>query len=291
MAIREQGYRHWEGEYTSHTWRWWTITKASLRSTVYTKGRLMLLLMLAAFAWIMPFFFGVFYFFGALGERVRPPDEFLRENLYEMLRNWQWIWGAVFSAVVGSRLVSNDLRSEALYIYLAKPLRRIDYIIGKFLTCFVWTLSVTLAPALWVYLAGLGSANKALPMKEPAEILGELLAVYLVFALVCSACAVTLSSLTKRWAIALIAWVGAYMLLFPIAEITANVTRKPDWFYISPRHDVIIFAEHMFEQEVNRFEFSLAFPNWGPALGILTGLFAAATIVFVLRILRLEVAE
>src|ERR1043165_2399220 len=119
MAIREQGYRHWEGTYTGHAFRWWTILRASLRATVYTKGRLFLLLALVGVSWIFGFFLGMFYFFGGPGpdpsasdlQGRLDPDNFLRGNLYEMLLSWQWMWGVIFSAVVGSRLVSNDLRS------------------------------------------------------------------------------------------------------------------------------------------------------------------------------------
>lgn len=290
MAIREQGYRHWEGTYTGHAWRWWTITKASLRSTVYTKGRLLMLIILAAVAWIFPFFFGVFYFFGEVTSRIRPPDQFLRDNLYQMLLNWQWMWGVIFSAVVGSRLISNDLRSEALYIYLAKPLRRTDYMMGKFLACFLWILPVTVLPAIWVFFAAAGSANKLLKLTEPWEIFGELLLVYLLFALVCAACAVTLSSLTKRWTLALIAWIGAVFLLTPIAEITAAVTRDGKWYYVSPRHDILIFAEHVWEQEVGP-AFGFTPPDWAAALWTLIGLLVVALGVFALRITRLEVAE
>jgi ABC-type transport system involved in multi-copper enzyme maturation permease subunit len=289
VAIREQGYRHWEGTYTGHALRWWTITKATLRSSVYTKGRLLLLVILAAVAWILPFFFGVFYFFGTIDPSRMDADAFLRDNLYQMLANWQWMWGVIFSAVVGSRLIANDLRSEALYIYLAKPLRRVDYLIGKFLACVLWMLPVTLAPALWVFLCASGSTNDQLKLKHASEIFGETVLVYLVFALVCAACAVTFSSLTKRWTFALIAWIGAVFLLLPIANITAEVTKDRRWLYLSIRDDVVIFAKHVWNPPPNQFQHAL--PDWVPALWILIGLFVVAAAVFVTRILRLEVAE
>lgn len=286
-GIREQGYRHWDGEYTGHAFRWWTITRAALRSSVYTKGRLFMVLLLIGAAWIFPFFFGVFYFFGEIPGRLRPPDEMLRENLNNMLGFWQWMWAVVFSATIGSRFVANDLRSEALYIYLSKPLRRVDYFVGKVLACFLWMFPVTLLPALWVFLAANGSSNKLLKLTEPGEIFFELLGVHLLLITMCSVCAVAISSFTKRWALALIGWISAAFVVQPIADITSSATRNPEWQYISPIHDIRIVSEHLFEQPFNpQFD-----PAWQGALWVVIGLIAVALGVFFARVWFLEVAE
>lgn len=284
MAIREQGYRHWEGTYTGHALRWWTITKAALRTSVYTRGRLLTLLLLIMLSWSLPFFFGLFYFFGFIEGRLGDPDATLRENLYQMLLNWQWMWGFLFSAVVGSRLVANDLRSDALYIYLAKPLKRIDYIVGKLLACLLWMLPVTIAPAIYVFLSANGSSNKLLHLDEPTEIFFEILIVYGLFMLVCATGAVTISSFTKRWWLALVGWAGAAFLLSPVAQITAAASRNDEWLYLSPRDNLMIFARDVWEQE------SVP-PDPGPAALILVGLVVAFFVVFLVRIARLEVKE
>jgi len=288
-GIREMGYRHWEGTYTGHSFRWWTIAKATLRSTVYTKGRLFMLLVLATGAWIFPFFFGIFYFFGAVtaGQGLRDPDDLLRANLHEMLIVWQWMWAVVFSAVIGSRLVSNDLRSEAFYIYLSKPITRLDYFIGKVLACVGWTTVVTLAPSLWVYFAARGAQNNFVKLSEAGEIFWELLAVQTLLLFVCASVAVCLSSLTKRWALALISWMGLAFIMLPIAEITSEATRVPEWAYISPIHNVWIVAGHMFEREQN----PVFTPAWEGSLWCLIGLIIVSLGVFLFRVWKLEAAE
>ena len=287
-GIREMGYRHWEGTYTNHTFRWWTITVATLRSTVYTKGRLFMLLFLITLAWIFPFFFGIFYFFGIVGSGLQtPPDRLLRMNLNELLVNWQWMWAVVFSAVVGSRLVSNDLRSEAFYIYLSKPLRRLDYFIGKVLACITWTSLVTLFPAMWVWMAANGASNEVVKLRDSGEIFWELMGVQVLLLLVCACTAVCISSLTKRWALALIGWIGGPFILLTIAEITAEATRDPEWLYVSPIHNIWIVAEHLFEQEVNP-QFT---PAWEGSLWMLITLIVVSLGVFLWRVWKLEAAE
>lgn len=287
-GIREGGYRHWEGTYTGHGFRWWTITLATLRSTVYTKGRLFMLLLLTALAWIFPFFFGVFYFFGVVTEGARgDPDTLLRNNLYQLLVSWQWMWAVVFSAVIGSRLVSNDLRSEAFYIYLAKPLRRLDYFLGKVLACVAWTTLVTLGPALWVFFAANGASNKLVKLSESSEIFWELLGVQVLLLFVCASVAVAMSSLTKRWALALIAWLGLAFIMLPIVEFTSRATRDPEWLYLSPIHNIWTVAQELFEQEVSP-EFT---PAWEGALWSLIGLIVLSLGVFLFRVWKLEAAE
>lgn len=291
MGIREQGYRHWEGEYTSHAWRWWTITRATLRATVYTKPRLLLLLLLIMIAWAVPFLIGLLYYFGELGggtgNQLLTPDRRLRRELFDLLKNWQWMWGVLFSAVIGSRLVANDLRSDALYIYLAKPLHRVDYIVGKVLACFLWLIPIVLLPALWVLLAANGSTNKEIVIREPWQIFGQTLLVYGVFMLLCASGSVLVSSLTRRWMIALVAWIAVFFLPIPLAAMTNDATRDPEWYYISPWHDLSIWAGKVYEQPVN----VLRTPDWVPAAFIVFGMIAVSLTVFSIRIARLEVSE
>lgn len=294
MGLREIGYRHWEGTYTGHALRWWTVARAALRSTVYSKGRLLLLLILIAIAWAMPFVLGLIWFFlppeatqflsqsddGTIDRRVR-------QDLNNLVTEWQWMWATLFSAVVGSRLVSNDLRSEALYIYLAKPLRRVDYIIGKMLACVIWLVPVTLAPALFVFAAANGATNKQVTIREPGEILLELLWVESAFLIMCAAGAVTMSSITKRWVLALVAWVGLMFISVPLALISAEASRDPEWLYLSPVTNLWVFAGHVFEQTPDP-NFT---PDWAPAAWIIHGIIALATAIFITRVLRIEVSE
>lgn len=290
MGIREQGYRHWEGTYSGHAWRWWTITRASLRATVYTKPRLFLLLILIMIAWAVPFLIGLLYYMGALGvgaNSLQTPDQRLRRELFDLLKNWQWMWGVVFSAVIGSRLVANDLRSDALYIYLAKPLHRTDYIIGKVLACFLWLIPIVLLPGLWVFLASIGSTSKDVVIKEPWQIFGQTLLVYGVFMLLCASGSILISSLTKRWMIALVSWIAFFFLPIPLASITNRATGDKEWLYLSPWHDVTLWAGRVFEQPTN----VLRNPDWAPAGLIVFGLITASLLIFTLRISRLEVSE
>ncbi len=57
--------------------------------------------------------------------------------------------------VVGPNLVSRDLRFNALPLYFSRPLRRIDYFLGKLGVIVFFLGAVTVVPAIVAYLLGL----------------------------------------------------------------------------------------------------------------------------------------
>ena len=45
MPIFDQGYQHWKGQLSDHTWRWLTITKQGVRAQLKNRGTWIMLLM------------------------------------------------------------------------------------------------------------------------------------------------------------------------------------------------------------------------------------------------------
>jgi ABC-type transport system involved in multi-copper enzyme maturation permease subunit len=58
----------------------------------------------------------------------------------------------VFTVYIGAGLIANDRRANALQIYLAKPLMRSEYIIGKLAVLFAALTVITLVPAFLLLL-------------------------------------------------------------------------------------------------------------------------------------------
>lgn len=288
MGIREAGYRHWEGTYTGHAFRWWTIGKQGLRSTIYSKGRLVMLLLFMFLVWAPFIFWSLFWF--VLGESevrailLRTPDTELRKQLYQLVAYWQTLVIPLYVGTVGAPLVSNDLRTNALYVYLAKPMRRIDYIAGKLTTILLWGLPVTLLPSLVVWASAISSSNEQLQLSHPGEILLELALVQFFILVVLGLVAVALSSLTKRWQVAFMGFLGLNFVLQIVQNVMAQGTRKPEWTYLSLSGNFINFAERVFERPVRP-------PGWETSLLLLVAVAAVALGVFLWRILKLEVAE
>jgi ABC-2 type transport system permease protein len=278
MAIRDQGYRHWEGEYTSHRLRWWTITKTGVRAVVSSKVRLTLLIILVFLAWIYPIGLVIFGYAPSGGQG------FSRGDFTDYFEFWQGLFVILMAAVVGSGLVANDLGSNALHIYLSKPLRRADYLIGKAGVIVAWLSTVTFGPALFLYMGGLMTTNDLTRPNDMGEILGEVLLFQALVTVVVAALILAFSALSRKWTFSLIAWVGFYLLSGLVAGIAAGVSNDANWLLLGLSPNLANVGQQLLEQPP-------VDPTWVPSFFILVGLTLVAAAVYVGRIVTLEVAE
>src|SRR5262249_40529539 len=103
----------------------------------------------------------------------------------------------IITIYVGSGLIANDRRANALQIYLSKPLMRSEYILGKLTILFIFLTLVTLVPAFLLLLLKVMFDGSFLFLKNnlfviPAITVGALLQVILA-----SFTMLALSSLSK----------------------------------------------------------------------------------------------
>ena len=59
-------------------------------------------------------------------------------------------WGGVAAAVVAAGQVPRDLRAGALLLYFTRPIRRFDYVLGRWLATTAWLALGLIAPVLLV---------------------------------------------------------------------------------------------------------------------------------------------
>ena len=62
--------------------------------------------------------------------------------------NQQGVFVFFITLYVGSGLIANDRRANALQIYLSKPLTRVDYVVGKLATLLIFLTAVTWLPGI-----------------------------------------------------------------------------------------------------------------------------------------------
>jgi ABC-type transport system involved in multi-copper enzyme maturation permease subunit len=73
---------------------------------------------------------------------------FFAEFLYQ-----QTFFVMIVTILTGAGLIANDRRSGALELYFSKPVSRVDYLLGKFVTVSFYCSLVTLFPALILFFA------------------------------------------------------------------------------------------------------------------------------------------
>ena len=74
---------------------------------------------------------------------------------YDFFFRIQTFFAMILVAIVGPDLISQDLRFNAMPLYLSRPLRRIDYFLGKLGVIAFFLGAVAILPAIAAYLLGL----------------------------------------------------------------------------------------------------------------------------------------
>lgn len=172
MGVQLLTYRPWRGEFREPLASVWPIARVGLRMifrywpfwVIYGLGLMVFLL----------FFFGQYLLawaetqtaetdvrVGGFG-RADPRDlvqvlrHFLKLNgSGETYRNFFWFQGyivMVVLALAGAMLVGNDIRHGSMPFYLAKPISRWHYVLGKCLAVGVFINMMTTLPAMVLFI-------------------------------------------------------------------------------------------------------------------------------------------
>jgi len=246
MPIHDQSYRHYGGGRGVPGRSWAVIASAGIKS--FMRKRAFMGLMLFALA---PFVVRAVQFWIASqysqASVLAPGPETFRQFLEQ-----QDFFVFVITIWIGSGLIANDRRANALQIYLSKPLMRTEYIAGKLAILFVFLSLVTLAPALLLLLLKVAFDGNFSFLKNnvfliPAIVVGSLLQVMLA-----SFTMLALSSLSKSARFVGIMYVGItffttamFGALYAITgssrvswiSVGANITQVVDVvFRLKPRY-------------------------------------------------------
>jgi ABC-2 type transport system permease protein len=147
MAVYERIWRRYEGRLTPLGRRWTVITRYALAdafsSRIFTAFYVLCLL---------PTLAGLFVVYlshnAGLLEQIGLTREFvggLTELFFQLLFTWQAIPAFFVAVIVAPSLVSADLANNALPLYLARPITRRDYVVGK-----IAVLALLLSPITWI---------------------------------------------------------------------------------------------------------------------------------------------
>jgi ABC-2 type transport system permease protein len=238
MPIFDQGYQHWSGTLSGHAWRWLAITRHGLR--VALAGRYVRRVLFLA--WLPALALATALCLWGLLERQSETIELFRPILASFLDRemmtdpYAWridFWTLAYSyfmvvelwfsmilvVMIGPNLISQDLRYNALPLYFSRPLRRIDYFLGK-LGVIVGLLSmVIIVPAIIAYLLGLLFSIDISILRDTFGLLLSVIAYGLVIAISAGLLILALSSLSRNSRYIALMWLGIWL----IGNVTAGV--------------------------------------------------------------------
>jgi ABC-2 type transport system permease protein len=282
MPIYDQGYRRYEARGPLRTLRFWPITREALRLVLSRRAFLGLLVV----GWA-PFLIRVVQIYVVTrfpeASRALPIDG----RLFGEYLNLQVFLALFLTIFGGAGLIANDLRTGAILVYLSRPLTRRDYVLGKLSVLLALNASVTLVPALLLYLIGLALAPEqyvswSLWWIAPAIVLHATLICVSV-----SLLSLAVSSLTKSARIAGLGFFGLFVGLEMARGVLRNIFEVRGATLLSIQADLRGIGSALFGVTPSRMDMV----DWPAAVLVLLVVAVACLLLLRARVRAVEIVR
>lgn len=241
QRVHQLGFRGWSGRLEPDWTRWIVIAAVGVRRSWQNQWLKRMLF----FAWLpaVVFAFGFFMWEqAALYPEWRPMltpamralpktpvfnqiKKAVREGDFSNSRHtvWAWLLNSFFRypqavvmvlvvGVIAPPLISQDIRSRAFLLYFSRPLTRVEYLLGKMASLWVYLSIISALPALCLYLIGVVLSPSLSVVASTWDVPLRILGASVVLMLPTSALALCLSSLTQETRYAGFAWFAVWIL-------------------------------------------------------------------------------
>jgi ABC-2 type transport system permease protein len=249
--IHDLGYKRYLGTRRPQSTRWRVIVRNQIASAWKTWWRFKMPLGWAVLAmvvgggflyiarFVLDFTHGMpGRWHGILGDPL--------DGIPPLVAPWLCRAGFLFSLTVASGTIAADKQVGAFTFYFARPVRPIDYVLGKAGGIFVMQLILIAAPLFALTAFRVGLSRDTTEMLDSLPLLGAALGTGLAGALVYTAVPVGLSSLVRRRGHAIALW-GAYYILFASMMVGIGIAAKtPELGMFDPLTVVESIDQHLF---------------------------------------------
>jgi ABC-2 type transport system permease protein len=277
MPIHDQGYRRYGGHRAPHGRTWWVIARAGLMERL--RERKFLALLLAAW---LPFIVRAVQMYLAANvpqaAMLAPTAATFREFIDQ-----QSIFVFFITIYVGSGLIANDRRANALQIYLSKPLTRIEYVAGKLTTLVMLLAVVTWVPGMLLLLLQMLFAGNFTFLRANLFLFPAITLFSAILILLSAFAMLALSSLSKSHRFVAMMYAGLIFFTAAMYQALRGMTGSRTWALISPEDVLDVVAAAIF-----RSAGTPSVPLWA-ALAVIAALIAASIWTLERRVRGVEV--
>jgi ABC-2 type transport system permease protein len=246
MPILDQGYQHWNGRLAGHAWRWLTITRQGARAQLKNRwvwGVILAATLPAFILCLFLMFWGLFeqksslltpllFLFQGLPEQLRAGPRGFRTEFWTIafseFLDVELFFSMVLVLLVGPELISQDLRFNAMPLYLSRPVRRIDYFAGKLGVIGVYLGAVTIVPIVLAFALGYGFSLDPLVVRDTWRVLAGALAFGAIVVFSAGTLMLAISSLSRNSRHVGAIWVGLWVVS-GVASTVLEQTIHRDW--------------------------------------------------------------
>ena len=240
MPIHDQGYRRYGGRREAHGRTWWVIARAGVLERLRERKFLGLLLV----AW-GPFLVRAVQLYVAANYSqasfLAPSAGTFREFLTQ-----QSLFVFFITLYVGSGLIANDRRANALQIYLSKPLTRVEYVVGKLTTLLLFLTAVTWLPAILLLLLQIMFAGNLTFLTSNLFLFPAITVFSAVLVLTSAFAMLALSSLSKSRRFVAVMYAGLIFFTAAMYQALRGITGSQAWAFISPGDVLDVFSRVIF---------------------------------------------
>jgi ABC-2 type transport system permease protein len=241
MPIHDQGYRRYGGTKQPHGRTWWVIARAGVMERLRERKFLGLLL----FAWLPFLVRAVQLYVAANVPQASAFFEATPQTFREFL-DQQSIFVFFITIYVGSGLVANDRRANALQIYLSKPLTRVDYITGKLVTLLLFLVGITWVPAMLLLVFQILFAGNFTFLRNNLFLFPAITVFAAIQVLLSAFAMLALSSLSKNRRFVAMMYAGIVFFTAAMYQALRGITGTRAWAFISPEDVLDVIAAVIF---------------------------------------------
>jgi ABC-2 type transport system permease protein len=131
---------------------------------------------------------------------------------YQYFFAFELFFSMILVVLVGPGLISQDLRFNALPLYFSRPLRRLDYFLGKLGVIAFFLVAVAIVPALIAFVLGLGFSLDLTVVKDTGRLFLGSLAYGLVVVVSAGTLMLAISSLSRNSRYVGAIWIGLWIV-------------------------------------------------------------------------------
>lgn len=276
MPIHDQGYRRYGG--TRARGRAWLVM---LRNGVVGMmgNRRWIVLMIAS--WIQFVVRAIQFYIAANFAQaaiVAPSastfrDFFDRQDLFVFL----------VTITLGAAAIAEDRRTNALQIYLSKPLTRLEYIIGKLSVLAVFLLFITWVPAILLLIVQVLFAGNFTFLRANAYLFPAITLYSIIEVVMVSMCMLALSSLSTSGRFAGILYTALIFFSDALYGVLRAVTGSTSVSWIAFGNNLAQVGDFIFRVPL-RYE-----TPWILSLAIVFGLIGIAALILERRVRAVEI--
>jgi ABC-2 type transport system permease protein len=278
MPIHDQGYRHYGGQRSAFGRRWVVIVRAGVRTMFAKKAFIGLLLL----AWL-PFFVRAVQIY--LSTSVPQAATLLQVTpaTFKDFLGQQDIFVFFITVYVGSGLIANDRRANALQIYLSKPLTRGEYIFGKLAILMIFLLLVTGVPGLMLLILQILFTGDLTFFRANLHLLPAIALFSFLQAITAASTMLALSSLSKSSRYVGILYAALIFLTQAVYGVLWRVTGDTSVSWVS-------FSANLLQVGSVLFRVPLQYKTpWPVSLGVIALLIVVSGIVLERRVRGVEI--